>query len=86
MNSEEQKRKIEQTLSSLDGLQRATINPFLITRMEARIRQTQVSGTWVWAIGFVVAVLLITNIWTGFNSPNTGTGSGTSELQSTLSY
>ena len=43
--------EIEATLNSLDGVQRATANPFLYTRVEARIKAG--NGSWDKAAGFI---------------------------------
>lgn len=45
-------RRIEETMNSLDGIRRATANPFLFTRVEARLRQTP-KNVWEQITGFV---------------------------------
>lgn len=61
---------INQTLNSLDGISRATANPFLYTRIMAKLRQQQ--NPWEKAARFIArpafAVLLIAfalfiNLW-----------------------
>jgi hypothetical protein len=76
-NKEQIQKEIEQTLQSLDGVQRATANPFLFTRIKARM-QKPASG-WervytfiarpVVAIAVVVLVMAV-NGWAIFNSGN----------------
>ncbi len=62
-------KQVDETLNSLDGIQRAKANPFLFTRVQARLDQS--SGVWGRIAGFisrpvfafgVVAVLLSVNI------------------------
>jgi len=50
-NKEQIQKEIEQTLQSLDGVQRATANPFLFTRIKARMQKQQ-SG-WEKAYSFI---------------------------------
>ena len=43
---------VEETINSLDGLSRAKANPFLFTRVEARLRQGSKSA-WDQAVAFI---------------------------------
>ena len=62
-------RKIEETLNSLDGIRRAEANPFLFTRIQARLEQrrngleklAQFVGKPAFAF-LVLAVVLVTNL------------------------
>ena len=44
-------QEIEQTLKSLDGVKRAGANPFLFTRIKARMDKKP--GAWEWITSFV---------------------------------
>jgi hypothetical protein len=77
-NKDQIQKEIEQTLQSLDGVQRATANPFLFTRIKARMQKQ--SNTWDRVYSFVarpvvaIAVLVLVmavNGWSFYG--NTGT-------------
>jgi hypothetical protein len=44
MKQHELDKRVEETLDSLDGLSRAKANPFLFTRVEARLNQSGKTG------------------------------------------
>jgi hypothetical protein len=54
-------KRIEQALSSLDGVQRATPQPFFYTRLKARLEQTE-KGVWESVSSFITrpAMLIAT--------------------------
>jgi Mn2+/Fe2+ NRAMP family transporter len=90
-NKEQIQKEIEQTLQSLDGVQRATANPFLFTRIKARM-QKPASG-WervytfiarpVVAIAVVVLVMAV-NGWSFFGDTNTTTETTAENTEQTL--
>lgn len=62
MSSKKQiEQRVEETLTSIDGIQRASANPYLFTRIKARLERED--GFWSNAISFlrrpVVAVSVI---------------------------
>jgi hypothetical protein len=59
-------RNVEETLESLEGIQRAAASPFLFTRIEARLKETTARVPRSWAWGFTSALLVIAalNLWT----------------------
>jgi hypothetical protein len=84
-------QEIEKTLQSLDGVKRAEVNPFLFTRIKARMNK---KGSWEWvssfvsrpAIAFAIVLLVMAiNGWAlwGSNTEDPVTAEGTvSELAS----
>jgi hypothetical protein len=80
MNNERNNKKeawIEDVLSSVDGLQRVPSNPFLYTRIHARIREA--NSTWERTARFItkpafafaiILVILIINVWVAFQHQN----------------
>lgn len=69
---------IEEVLSSVDGLQRVPSNPFLYTRIQARIREA--NSTWEKTARFItkpafafatILVILIINVWVAFQHQST---------------
>ena len=84
-------QEIEQTLQSLDGMKRAEANPFLFTRIKARMDRKR--GGWEWIFSFVsrpaiaIAIVLLVMtvngwaLWGGTGSGETITaGNDASEL------
>jgi hypothetical protein len=68
--------QVNKTLNSLDGIQRATANPFLYTRVKAAIDEQ--NGVWAKFAGIfsrpayalTMATLFIgLNVWVAFNRP-----------------
>ena len=51
-NKEQIQQEVEKTLESLDGIQRATANPYLFTRIKARLQRNP-AGFWSRATGFI---------------------------------
>ena len=74
-------QEIEQTLQSLDGMKRAEANPFLFTRIKARMHKKP--GGWEWTFSFVsrpviaIAIVLLVMavngwaLWGGSGSAET---------------
>jgi hypothetical protein len=58
--------KIEQVLSSLDGLQRAEASPFLYTRLKGRLQKVNefVPARIAWGIAAALGVVLLLNLAT----------------------
>ena len=62
-------KRIEDTLNSLDGVRRAEVNPFLFTRIQARLKESrsgierimQITGKPAFAF-LILAIVLVTNI------------------------
>lgn len=52
MKQHEIDKRVEETLDSLDGLTRAKANPFLFTRVEARLNQSGKTG-WEQLTGYI---------------------------------
>lgn len=74
INKENIQQEIEKTLQSLEGLNRATANPFLFTRIKARMERqsgwekvTSFLCRPVIALAILVAVITI-NAWAVFGS------------------
>jgi hypothetical protein len=74
INNENIQQEIDKTLESLDGLNRATANPFLFTRIKARMQKqsgwektTSFISRPVFALAILVAVIAI-NTWAVFGS------------------
>jgi hypothetical protein len=70
------KQEVEKTLQSLDGIARAGVNPFLFTRIKAKLQQQENNG-WEKIFSFisrpavaiaVVLVVMAINGWVIFNS------------------
>ena len=89
MNKENIKHEIENTLQSLDGIKRAEANPFLFTRIKARMQKQ--SG-WENLISFIskpavaLAVLIIVmaiNGLTLFNTPADNSNTGNESFATT---
>ena len=61
-------RKIEDTLNSLDGLQRAEANPFLAAKIRHRMHdagpEAAESTRWSWQLALVMVVFLVLNFIT----------------------
>ena len=61
-------KKIEETLNSLDGLQRAEANPFLPAKIRHRLREADQSpilpAQWSWRLVAVMIVFVVLNIIT----------------------
>jgi len=51
-NKQKIQHKVEETLNSLDGVKQATANPFLFTRIKARLEREE-KGFWVRAFSFI---------------------------------
>ncbi|MEO6584563.1 MAG: hypothetical protein ABIO05_09580, partial [Ferruginibacter sp.] len=47
-NKNKIEQQIEETLHSIDGLQRATPSPFLVTRINARMQQSTAEQNSIW--------------------------------------
>jgi hypothetical protein len=45
--------KVQQTIDSLDGLQRATPTPFFFTRVMARLQKEEMGGAWERVVYFL---------------------------------
>ena len=82
-------QEIERTLQSLDGVKRAEANPFLFTRIKARMNKK--ANGWEWIFSFVskpaiaIAIILLVmavNGWAlwGSNSGENISDPGASEL------
>lgn len=68
MKDESIKRKVQETLESVEQIRRVEPDPYLATRVLARWSREQESGlvsngAWKWQLA-LVAVLLIVNAWT----------------------
>lgn len=81
-NKDKIQQEIERTLQSLDGVKRAEANPYLFTRINARMNKKP--GVWEWVSSFVsrpaiaiaiVALVMAINGWAlwGSNSADNGT-------------
>lgn len=46
-------QEVDKTLNSLDGIQRATANPYLFTRIKAGMQKEEGKGFWSMATGFI---------------------------------
>ena len=61
-NKQQIQQEVDKTLESLDSLQKATANPYLFTRIKARLEREERSF-WSWAIAFIsrpsVAIIAI---------------------------
>src|SRR5262245_45431326 len=75
--NEKIQQEIEKTLQSLDGVQRAESNPFLFTRIKARMSK-QRSGGWERTFSFVsrpvvalavVVLVMAINAWSFYGNP-----------------
>jgi hypothetical protein len=67
MKNENIERRIEDTLNSLEGLQKAESNPFFYTKIEQRLRNTQqglVSSTTFYRLAFALIILIVLNVFT----------------------
>ena len=51
-NKQKIQQKIEETLNSLDSIKQATANPFLFTRVKARL-ESEENGFWIRAFSFI---------------------------------
>ena len=51
-NKQKIQHKVEETLNSLDGVKQATANPFLFTRIKARLEREE-KGFWIRAFSFI---------------------------------
>jgi len=69
-------QKVEETLNSLEGIQRAVANPFLYTRIKARLDERQ--NKWVKVANFisrpaiavsVTALFIAVNTWVVIQHP-----------------
>jgi hypothetical protein len=56
-------KQVEETLNSLDGLTRAKANPFLFTRVEARLRHAD-KNTWERITSYVARPVVVLAILT----------------------
>ena len=70
--------QVDKSLDSLDGIQRASANPFLFTRVQARLRKQETSF-WTQAFAFIsrptvafagIAIAIIINVVVLFESRN----------------
>lgn len=88
-------RKVEEALNSLDGLQRAAANPFLFTRIQQRLQES--NSRWEKVAAFVarpafavavVAVFVSINIWAASkkNEVNMATSQQNSEQMLASEY
>lgn len=74
---------LDEVLQSIDHLQPVEVNPFLYTRIMARLQKPDarevVRKSWVWATGLTLLFLITANImsWTfsGRGAHTSGTGS-----------
>jgi chemotaxis methyl-accepting protein methylase len=82
-------QEIEKTLESLNGIQRAAANPYLFTRIKARMQKEE-KGFWELVTGFIAkpaiaiaAILLIVviNLTVFFQSQSEQTSTGQEEEQ-----
>jgi hypothetical protein len=63
--NDEQNKRIEDILRSLDGLQKAEANPFMATRIRNRLQQPPVmSRAWSWRLALVMMVIVLLNMLT----------------------
>jgi hypothetical protein len=64
----ELQKKIEETLNSLDGLQRAEANPFLAARIRHRLSETGqksiLPAQWSWRLAVIMVIFALLNIIT----------------------
>lgn len=51
-NKQKIQQKVEETLNSLDDVKQATSNPFLFTRIKARLEREE-KGFWIRAFSFI---------------------------------
>lgn len=74
-------KMMEEALSSLDGNTRATPQPFLLTRIHARLSNKQ-ETTWEKAVGFITSpaiviaglcLIIAVNVWVMTFNRSTGT-------------
>ncbi len=79
MTSQEKiQQEIESTLRSLDGVKRAEANPFLFTRIKARMNKE--ANGWEWIFSFVsrpaiaVAIILLVMVVNGWALWGSGSG------------
>jgi hypothetical protein len=75
--------RIEHIMASLDGIQRAEANPYLLTRINQAIAngkiKTQQSPKWLTGLAFVLVLFIAANVYTYFsmnknNTPSTKQG------------
>jgi hypothetical protein len=78
-NKEHINQEADRTLASLDGVQRAVANPFLFTRIKARLQREE-KGFWNAAVSFVgrpvvaiaaVLLIILLNLAIILNQPTT---------------
>jgi len=55
--------EVEKTLESLDGIKRAEANPFLFTRIEARLEKPENNGAHIIRYVLIAAVILVLNVF-----------------------
>jgi hypothetical protein len=84
MTSKEKiQQEIERTLQSLDGVKRAQANPFLFTRIKARMDKR--ANGWEWIFSFVsrpaiaVAIILLVMVVNGWALWGSGSGENMSD-------
>ena len=74
-------QEVDSTLESLDGIQKASANPYLFTRIQARL-QKQPSGTWEGISDFLtrpvvaiatILIVIVVNLAVFFNNSNNTT-------------
>jgi hypothetical protein len=71
MKNKEFQKKIEETMSSLDGIKRAEANPFLYTRVIALSRQTNrllIQPKVIWRVAASLFIIVALNISIGLYS------------------
>ena len=57
-------QEIEKTMNSLSGVQRAVSNPFLHTRIEAKLDERKSYHKWAMAIFYTCLLLAVANVYT----------------------
>jgi hypothetical protein len=70
-------QRIEDTLSSLDGLQRAEARPFLYTRIRGRMQAHEKPSKLSWGWAFALGLMIIANVVTIRNNQQRTTVSST---------
>lgn len=91
MNNEQLNKLVDETLNSLDGIQRVTTKPYFFTRLTAKMQRRQ-EGTWDGALRFlsrpaiaIACVLLVVGVNTAvFTLNSTADGVAATEEQFTV--
>lgn len=73
MENNQYHNKIEQTLNSLNGIQRAEANPFLLTRILEKMKSDRVNlvkPVWMWRVAASFILIIAINVAAGWYISN----------------